>query len=151
MRVAVIGGGRVKDETEAYATARTVGRLLAERGHTVVCGGRGGVMEAACRGSAERGGDSIALLPGTDRTQANEYAETVIVTGLGNARNVLVVVNSDAVIAVAGNTGTLSEIGHALDMGRPVAGIDTHDCSSFTGFEAIETPVEAVKSVERRA
>lgn len=90
------------------------------------------------------------LLPGTDPGRANEYAGTVIVTGLGNARNVLVVMNGDAVIAVGGSTGTLSEIGHALDMDRPVAGIDTHDCSSFAGFEAVETPTEAVDSVERR-
>lgn len=150
MRVAVIGGGRVTEESEAYVAGRAVGRLLAERGHTVVCGGRGGVMEAVCRGSTEQAGDSIALLPGTDRRGANEYAGTVIATGLGNARNVLVVLNGDAVIAVGGQTGTLSELGHALDLGRPVAGIETHDCSAFPGFEAVETPIEAVESVERR-
>lgn len=183
MRVAVIGSGRATQKSEAYAAARTVGRLLAEHGHTVVCGGRGGVMEAACRGSTEYdgdrkaqrasgseerrssgreeqssvssqkskiSGDSIALLPGTDPDRANEYAGTAIATGLGNARNALVVLNGDAVIAIGGHTGTLSELGHALDLGRPVAGIETHDCSEFSGFEAVKTPSEAVESVEQR-
>ncbi len=107
-------------------------------------------MEAACRGGSDAGGHTIGILPGTDRDGANEYVETVITTGMGNARNVLVVLNSDAVIAIDGATGTLSEIGHALDYDRPVAGIDTHDLAELTGFESVETPEEAVASVERR-
>src|SRR6056297_1460786 len=115
MRVTVIGGGTV---TEAEAeTAEEVGRLLGERGHTVVCGGLGGVMEAACAGAAEAGGETIGILPGEDPGAANQYVSTPIATGMGNARNVLVVLNGEATIAVSGSTGTLSEIGHALDFG----------------------------------
>jgi uncharacterized protein (TIGR00725 family) len=144
MRVSVIGGGRVDGET--YETAVAVGEELATRGHTVVCGGLGGVMEAVCRGAAAEGGRTIGVLPGEDRRAANEYVDTAIATGLGNARNVLVVVNGDAAIAIDGSTGTLSEIGHALDFGRPVAGLDTHD---IDGIEAVETPAAAVRYVER--
>jgi len=143
MRVSVVGGGRV-DESE-YEQARDVGRLLAERGHTVVCGGRTGVMEAACRGAREADGETIGILPGEDRTAANEYVTTPIATGLGNARNVLVVLNGDAAIAIDGSTGTLSEIAHALDIGRPVAGLGTHEVA---GVEAVETPERAIEYVE---
>jgi len=144
MRVSVIGGGRVGDE--AYETAVALGRELGEGGHTVVCGGRGGVMEAVCRGARETGGHTIGILPGPDRTEANEYVETAIATDMGNARNVLVVLNGDAVVAIDGSTGTLSELGHALDFGRPVAGLDTHD---VPGVEPVETAAEAVAYVER--
>jgi len=143
MRVSVVGGGRVTDAE--YGQAREVGRLLAERGHAVVCGGRTGVMEATCRGAREEGGETIGIIPGEDRRAANEYVTTPIATGLGNARNVLVVLNGDAAIAIDGSTGTLSEIAHALDLGRPVAGLGTHDVA---GVEAAETPSEAVKYVE---
>lgn len=143
MRVSVVGGGSVGEET--YETAVSVGRRLAERGHTVVCGGRGGVMEAVCKGASEAGGDAIGILPGVDRSGANPYVTTAIATGMGNARNVLVVLNGDAVIAIDGATGTLSEIAHALDLGRPVAGLATYD---IAGVEAVETPGRAVSYVE---
>jgi len=143
MRVSVVGGGRVTDAE--YEQAREVGRLLAERGHTVVCGGRTGVMEATCRGAREAGGETIGILPGEDRQAANEYVTTPIATGLGNARNVLVVLNGDAAIAIDGSTGTLSEIAHALDLGRPVAGLGTHDVG---GVEAVESAAKAVEYVE---
>ena len=144
MRVSVIGTG-VEDE-EAARAAESVGRLLAERGHVVVCGGLGGVMEAASRGAASAGGHTIGILPGPDRTAANPYVETALATDMGNARNVLVALNGDAAIAVAGSTGTLSEIGHALDFGRPVAGIETHEVD---GIETVSTPQAAVDYVER--
>lgn len=150
MRVAVIGGGQVREGEIAYEIAHTVGRRLADHEHEVVCGGRMGVMEAVCRGASETGGHTIGILPGYDSSTANEYVETAIATGLGNARNVLVVLNSDAVIAIDGATGTLSELGHALDFNRPVAGLETHDLSEIEGFEAVETPEEAVESIERR-
>ena len=143
MRVSVIGSG--DDDPEATEAAAGVGRLLGERGHVVVCGGLGGVMEAACRGASEAGGRALGILPGDDPSAANPHVETAVATGMGNARNVLVVLNGDAAIAVAGSTGTLSEIGHALDFGRPVAGIDTHD---VPGVEAVETPEAAVEYVE---
>ncbi|WP_262179312.1 TIGR00725 family protein [Haloarcula laminariae] len=143
MRVSVIGGSTVTDEE--YEQAREVGRLLGERGHEVVCGGFGGVMEAVCAGAREADGHTIGILPNEDRTTANDHVETAIATGMGNARNVLVVLNGDAVIAVDGSTGTLSELGHALDMDRPVAGIGTH---SLEGIEHVETADEAVDYVE---
>jgi hypothetical protein len=102
-------------------------------------------MEAVCRGAVAEGGETIGILPGGDRRGANEFVDTVIATGLGNARNVLVVMNGDATIAIDGSTGTLSELGHALDLDRPVAGLDTHD---IAGVEAVETPAAAVAFVE---
>ncbi|RXK50324.1 TIGR00725 family protein [Halorientalis pallida] len=143
MRVSVIGGGVIDRETADVA--RRVGRELAERGHTVVCGGLGGVMGAVCEGADEAGGDTIGIVPGPDRAAANEYVDTAIATGMGNARNVLVVLNGEAAIAIDGSTGTLSEIGHALDFGRPVAGIDTHE---IEGVEAVASATAAVDHVE---
>jgi len=143
MRVSVIGGSTVGDDQ--YEQAHRVGELLGERGHEVVCGGFGGVMEAVCAGARETGGHTIGILPNEDRETANDYVETVIATGMGNARNVLVVLNGDAVIAVEGSTGTLSELGHALDMDRPVAGIDTH---SLEGIEHVDSAAAAVDYVE---
>ncbi|WP_135365448.1 TIGR00725 family protein [Halosimplex halophilum] len=148
MRVSVIGGGRVSDEEAA--TAERVGRELADRGHEVVCGGLGGVMAAACRGASEAGGHTIGILPTERRADASDYVDTPIATGMGNARNVLVVMNGDAVVAVDGGTGTLSELGHALDLGKPVAGIGTHGVDGVEGIDHVETPAEAVDSVERR-
>jgi uncharacterized protein (TIGR00725 family) len=107
--------------------ARTVGRLLAESGAVVVCGGLGGIMHAAAEGSAAAGGVSIGLLPGDDRAAASPRLTVAIATGLGEARNALVVRASDALIAIAGGFGTLSEIALALKLGRPVIGLATWD------------------------
>lgn len=148
MRVSVIGGSRIDDAT--YEIGREVGRLLADRGHAVVCGGCGGTMEAACRGAREAGGETIGILPGEDRRAANKWVTIPVATGMGNARNVLVVLNGDAVVAVDGAAGTLSELGHALDFKRPIAGIDTHPIE-LEEYEAVETPEEAVEFVERAA
>lgn len=146
MRVSVIGRRDIDDETAALA--ESVGYILGDRGHEVVCGGLGGVMEAACRGASAAGGHTIGILPGEDRNVANPYVETVLATGLGNARNVLVVLNGDAVIAVSGSGGTLSEIGHAIDFGRAVAGLRTHDVE---GVEPASSPQAAVEYVESKA
>ena len=147
MRVSVIGGSEVDGTT--YGRAREVGRMLGEGGHEVVCGGYGGVMEAACRGASEAGGHTIGVLKGTDPAEGNEWVATGIATGLGDARNALVVLNGTACIAVDGAAGTLSELGLAFVYDRPVAGLGTHDCSAFEGFRAVETPLEAVEYVER--
>jgi hypothetical protein len=144
MRVSVIGGGAVDRETEAVA--ETLGRQLGERGHEVVCGGLTGVMEGVARGMDEVGGRTIGILPGDDPAAANPHVDVPIATGMGSARNVLVVRNGAAAIAVDGATGTLSEIAHALDMGRPVAGLDTH---AIDGVEAVETPAAAIDYVEQ--
>lgn len=146
MRVSVIGGSRVDAETAR--TAESVGRLLAEANHELVCGGLGGVMEATCRGAAEAGGRTIGILPGRDRTAANPHVEVPIATGLGDARNALVVLNGSAVVAVDGGPGTLSEIGLAQVSDRPIAGLATHDVE---GVHAVETPAEAVAYVESAA
>ncbi|CCQ35247.1 TIGR00725 family protein [Natronomonas moolapensis 8.8.11] len=148
MRVAVIGGSTIDERTEE--TARRLGRLLGERGHTVVCGGLGGVMRAVCEGATRAGAETVGILPGEDPAAANKWVSTPIATGLGNARNVLVALNGEGVVAVDGATGTLSEIGHALDFGRPVAGLAAHD-PGLEGFEATETPTEAIEYVERAA
>lgn len=143
MRVSVIGGSSVPPEQ--YKIAREVGRLLAERDHTVVCGGLGGVMEGVCRGARTDGGQTIGILPGSDPTAANPYVETAVATGMGNARNALVVLNGDATIAIDGSTGTLSEIGLALDAAHRVAGIETH---AIDGVKAVSSPQAAVSYIE---
>jgi hypothetical protein len=148
MRASVIGGSEVDSAT--YEQAREVGRLLGERGHIVVCGGYGGVMEAACRGASEAGGYTVGILKGTDPGEGNEWVDLGLATGLGDARNGLVAMNGDACIAVDGAAGTLSELGLALVYGKPIAGIDTHDLSGYEGFEAVSGPAEAVASVEER-
>jgi uncharacterized protein (TIGR00725 family) len=147
MRVSEIGSSRCSDRGADLAAA--VGTRLAERGHDLVCGGLGGVMRHACRGAIETGGHTIGILPGTDRSAANPHVETAMATGLGSARNVLVVLNGDAVIAVEGAAGTLSELGHALDLGRPVAGLDTHRIDGLEGLTHVDSPAAAVEHVER--
>jgi uncharacterized protein (TIGR00725 family) len=119
--VAVCGAGNADEATKL--TAERLGRLLAQAGAVVICGGLGGVMEAACRGASEAGGTSIGLLPGRDRAAANRYVTYAIATGLGEARNALVVRAADVVVAVGGEYGTLSEIAFALKIGVPVVAI----------------------------
>lgn len=141
--ISVIGGDSAN--THECEVATEVGRLLAERGYRLVCGGRGGVMEAAAAGHRQAGGSPIGLLPSRDRSEANEYISIAIVTGLGNMRNALVVENGDAIIAIGGSYGTLSEIALALDAGRTVFGLETHE---IEGIQAVSSPREAVDSVE---
>ena len=115
---AVIGPGRCPDETEALC--HEVGSGLAAAGFTLVTGGMGGAMEAASRGAREAGGTVVGILPGTDREGANPYSDVTVVTGLGHARNLAVVASADVVVAIGGEWGTLSEIGLAGVLGRPV-------------------------------
>jgi hypothetical protein len=121
--IGVIGGSSATPEEAALA--EEVGRALAENGAVLICGGRGGVMEAACRGARETGGMTIGILPGTDRSEANPYVELAIPTGIGYARNTIITRSAEAVIAIAGSFGTLSEIAFSLDFGRPVVGLRT--------------------------
>ena len=123
--VAVVGSGTATGEL--YERAREVGRLVAERGGTVVCGGLSGIMEAAARGAAEAGGTAIGILPDEDRRRANEYLTYSITTGTGHARNLAVVCSGDVVIALSGEYGTLSEIGLARKVGRPVVSLESWD------------------------
>jgi uncharacterized protein (TIGR00725 family) len=126
------------------AAAETVGRELGRRGAVLVCGGLGGVMEAACRGAREAGATTVGLLPGHDRSAANEFVDVAIATGLGEARNALVVRAADAVIAIDGGHGTLSEIALALKAGKRVVGLRTWDVE---GVEAVDSPEAAVETV----
>ncbi len=123
MIIAVIGGSDAKPQH--VALAEEVGRELAQRGATVVCGGLKGVMEAVCRGAKEAGGTTIGILPGRSSRDANSYVDIPIVTSLGYARNVIVVHTGEAAIAIGGAFGTLSEIAHALGEGIPVIGLST--------------------------
>jgi uncharacterized protein (TIGR00725 family) len=137
--VAVVGPGAASPEQEAVA--EEVGRLLARRGAVVVCGGLGGVMEAACRGASREGGTTVGVLPGLDRGAANPFVSVAVATGLGEARNALVVRAADALIAVGGAYGTLSEIALALKAGKPVIGLGTWE---IDGVERVEGPDAAV-------
>lgn len=145
MRVSVIGGGSVTEQEAKLA--RAVGERLGRRDHTVVCGGLGGTMRAVCRGAKATGGETIGILPVEDRSAANEYVDIAIATGMGHARNALVPLNGDGVIALPGRAGTLSEIGFAGVYDRPIVGIG---CGNLPGVETVETPEAAVASLEAR-
>ena len=125
--VAVIGGNQPSPQEAKLA--EEVGRELARRGVILVCGGLGGVMESACLGASSEGGTTIGILPGDNRQTANRYVQIPIVTGIGYARNVAVVKSAQAVIAVGGSYGTLSEIGHTLQSGIPIIGLNTWSLS----------------------
>jgi uncharacterized protein (TIGR00725 family) len=138
MQIAVAGGGECSPHV--YEMAHNVGRLLAEKGHILICGGLTGVMEAACSGASEAGGLTIGILPGEKR-DANRCVSITIATGMGHARNVIIVKSADAVIALPGEHGTLSEIALALKMKKPVISLQSWD---IPGTLKAETPEEAV-------
>ena len=153
MFIAVIGGHQCSPEE--LKLAEEVGRELARRGITLICGGLDGVMEAACRGAISEGGVTVGILPGDDRCSANPYVSIPVVTGLGYARNVIVVKSAQAVIAIDGGYGTLSEIAHALQNCVPVIGLNTWSISirgrvddsvipAADAREAVEKAVAAV-------
>jgi len=140
--ISVIGGATCSEAEAALAEA--VGRLLAERGVGVVCGGRGGVMAAVCRGAVQAGGTTVGLLPGDTVEGANDWVQIAIPTGLGEARNAIVARAGVGVIAIGGGYGTLSEIALALKWGKPVAGLGTWD---IAGVYAASSPKDAVRFV----
>lgn len=144
--IGVVGAGVPDADTDRLAEA--VGRAVGESGAVLVCGGMTGVMEAACRGAKAAGGTTLGILPSSDRRDANPYVDIAVTTGLGEIRNALVVRASDAVVAVRGESGTLSEIAFALKTGTPVVGIDTWDLPGVTPFD---DPVEAVTEALRLA
>jgi len=145
--IAVIGGG--EPSPEEAELAEEVGRELARRGVILVCGGMGGVMEAACRGASLEGGTTIGILPGENARTANPYVQIPIVTGIGYARNVAVVKSSRAVIAIGGSYGTLSEIAYARQGDIPVIGLNTWSISRNNQPDSsiipVKSPVEAVE------
>jgi uncharacterized protein (TIGR00725 family) len=144
--IAVIGGSKCSPQEAELA--EEVGRELARQGAVLVCGGLGGIMAAACKGASSEGGVTIGILPGGSRQAANPYVQIPIVTNLGEARNVIVVKSAEAVIAIGGGYGTLSEIGHALRNGIPVVGLNTWSLSrndqSDNSIILAQDPVEAV-------
>ncbi len=147
-QIGVIGGGECPPDL--YEIAQEVGGEIAKRGFSLVCGGLSGVMEAACRGAKEVGGITIGILPASDRRDANPYVDIVIPTGLGHARNIIVVHASDALVAIDGGAGTLSEIAIALKVGKPIVGIRTWELEGRLpmvdgGREAITTLVNMLK------
>jgi uncharacterized protein (TIGR00725 family) len=139
--VSVVGSGTPSGEL--YEKAREVGRLVAEGGATLICGGRSGVMEAAARGATEVGGVAIGILPDEDRRRANEYLSYSIATGTGHARNLAVVCSGDVVVAVGGEYGTLSEIGLARKVGRPVVALRSWELGEHVILAS--SPEEAVE------
>ena len=137
-QVSVIGSG-----AEWEAAAAEVDRLLAERGCTVVTGGLGEVMAAAHRGAKDAGGTTLAILPGEERRAANRWADHVVVTGIGHARNLAVAASGEAVIAVGGSWGTLAEMAFAKRLGRPVVALE--GAPEVPGIERAESPARAVE------
>jgi uncharacterized protein (TIGR00725 family) len=146
--VSVIGPGSDASAADTDL-AREVGRLVAQRGAVLVNGGRLGVMAAAAEGASASGGVSVGILPGVDRSEASEHLVLALPTGLGEARNVLVVTSADAVIAVGGSWGTLSEIALAMRMGKPVVSLRGwrlfDDSGDEIPVERAGTPAEAVE------
>src|SRR5436190_9973847 len=140
---------------EVAGQAEDVGRFLARAGAVVVCGGHGGVMGSASKGAAEAGGTVIGILPGSSRTEGNPYLTVSISTGMGEMRNALIVRSADALIAIAGEFGTLSEIALALKIGVPVVGLGTWELAKSgrkaQPFAEVETPEEAVQQALRLA
>jgi uncharacterized protein (TIGR00725 family) len=143
--IGVVGPGEASEAE--LASAEEVGAGLASLGAVVVTGGLGGVMEAACRGARSRRGRTLGILPGEDREAANGWVEIVVATGLGELRNGLIVRACDALVAVGGGHGTLSEVALALKLGRPVIGLGTW---AVHGVDEVTTPAEAVERVARQ-
>ncbi len=123
MIISVIGAGTCNNEI--YSIAEEIGKLIAQKGAILVTGGLGGVMEAASKGAIEAGGTTVGILPGFSKDEANKYVSIPITTGLSHARNIIIARSADALIAVSGGYGTLSEIAVALKLGKPVIGINT--------------------------
>jgi len=143
--IAVIGSGLCDERVSE--TARRLGRLLAEKGYSLVCGGLGGVMNAASQGAREAGGHTIGILPGFDHAEANPNVEIPIATGLGHMRNFLVVLNADIVVAVEGGYGTLSELALALKTGKKVVALGKW--KDIPGVIGADNPEQAVELVEK--
>src|SRR5215218_4480125 len=148
-QIAVVGKG--EPDEELSPRSQQVGRSIGEAGAVLVCGGRGGVMQAAARGARQAGGDAIGIVPDTDPSSANPHVTHVVATGIGQARNLAVVASADAVIAVGGEWGTLAEMAFARPLDRPVVALRSWEVSGAgameggPGIEVVETPGEAVR------
>lgn len=151
MRIGVIGGS--KADTESLQIAFKVGKLIAEKGAILICGGLGGVMEAASRGAKQAGGLTIGILPGNSHHEANPYVDVAVATGLGYSRNSLVAMNSDVLIAIDGEYGTLTEIAYGCIYGKKIIGLGTWDIEGIikagSAEEAVELALKAYSSLRR--
>ena len=141
--IAGIGAGQC--EGSIYQLALEVGEEIAKRGAILVCGGLGGVMEAAAKGASSVGGITVGILPGPSCNSANPYIQVPIATDMGQARNVIIVHTADGLVAISGGAGTLSEIGHGLKVGKPIVGLKT--IPSLRGVHYAETAQEAVAKI----
>jgi uncharacterized protein (TIGR00725 family) len=141
--IAVIGDASANENV--YTIAEEVGKRIAENNWTTITGGLSGVMEAAMKGAKKTGGMTMGILPGFSKKDANKYVDIPVVTGMGHARNVVIAYTADALIAVSGSYGTLSEIAIALKLGKPVIGIDTWE--NIKGMVRVNTPEEAIEKV----
>jgi uncharacterized protein (TIGR00725 family) len=138
--IGVIGSGQC--DHSVYQLSRQVGEEIGRRGAVLVCGGLGGVMEGAAEGAAMVGGLTVGILPGPSTGTANPHISIPVATDMGQARNVIIAHTADALVAIAGSAGTLSEIGHALKIGKPVMGLRT--IPDLKGVHYVETATEAV-------
>ena len=125
--IAVIGAGSCDEKISQIA--EQVGELLAKKNYTIICGGLGGVMEAACKGAKKAGGQTVGILPGNDPKEANPYIDIAIATGMGVGRNIIIIRSCTAVLAINGSFGTLSELAYAMQLNKPVVGLKTWDIS----------------------
>ena len=149
MQIAVVGGGACSQEVRD--TARRIGRIIASHGHVLICGGLGGVMEAACRGARDVGGLAVGILPG-ERVEANSCVDVGIATGMGHARNAIIVKSADLVIALPGEMGTLSEMALAVKMKKPVISLSSWEiCGVFQAKnpEEVEQLLAKIDSCQR--
>jgi len=141
--IAVIGAGQC--DQRIYKMAEALGKELARNGFTIICGGLGGVMEGACKGAKEAGGLTIGVLPGEQVHDANPFVDVPIATGMGIGRNIVIVRTAQVVVAVDGSFGTLAELAFALQLNKPVVGLETWDVSEK--IVKTSTPVEAVNEI----
>lgn len=144
--IAIVGSGS-EENPELLSKARQAGELLAENGFALITGGLGGIMEAASAGAQSKGGTVIGILPGARADQANRHVRIAIATGLGEARNAVIAAAADALIAVAGELGTLSEIALALKLGKPVFTLNSQ-WEGIAGTARVTSPKEAVERVK---
>ena len=142
--IGVIGAGECT--IEVFNQALELGQLLGESGFNVICGGLGGVMEAVCKGIKSKNGTTIGILPGNEISEANQYIDFPIATGMGIGRNIIIIRSAAAVIAVNGKYGTLSEVAYALQLNKPIIGLNTWDVSE--DIIKVDTPIEAVLKVK---
>lgn len=144
--IGVIGGSAV-DKT-SYDMAYEVGKLIAHHGALLICGGLSGAMEAACKGAKDAGGKTIGILPGLHIEDANPYVDVPVATGLGHGRNLVIVNTAMSLIAVSGRYGTLSEIGFALQSGKPVFGLGTWEIDGVISCRSAKDAVEQALGLE---